>query len=183
MLEHIPPHARVLVLQGGTGLWRQALQTRRGEEGKALMETWLLRTVRKIVCIYVSTVQETVSEDPPCASLVHLHLPHLHLQLHLKLLHLHLHPHLHLPLYGRFLARMRPRSGVTSRCTRRSKCGWLSSPMARSRRLPTSTTVRPTSRPSIRHWRGSHRWLTTVRSQCHCLGVVCNVEVCATTVA
>ena len=70
MLETIPPGARVLIIEGGTGLVLQTLKTRGGEKGKALVATWLVRTVRKVVCIYISTVQETVSEDPPCASLI-----------------------------------------------------------------------------------------------------------------
>ena len=57
MHETIPRGARVLIIEGGTGLVLQTLQTRGGEKGKALVATWLLRTVRKVgiyiyTCIY-----------------------------------------------------------------------------------------------------------------------------------
>ena len=44
MLANVPPHARILVLQGGSGVWRDDLRTRGGAAGAALVDTWQVRT-------------------------------------------------------------------------------------------------------------------------------------------
>ena len=44
LLDHVPPHARLLVISGGRGVWQQELRQRRGERGAALVDTWELRT-------------------------------------------------------------------------------------------------------------------------------------------
>ena len=44
MLDHVPHHAKVLVLSGGQGQWRHDLQTRGGERGAARVATWEVRT-------------------------------------------------------------------------------------------------------------------------------------------
>jgi len=44
MLATVPPHARILVIQGGSGVWRDDLRTRGGAAGAALADTWDIRT-------------------------------------------------------------------------------------------------------------------------------------------
>lgn len=44
MLEAIPPNAKILVVSGGKGDWRQDLDTRGGSAGKELAASWEIRT-------------------------------------------------------------------------------------------------------------------------------------------
>ena len=44
MLTTVPAHARILVIQGGSGAWREDLRTRGGAAGAALVDTWQVRT-------------------------------------------------------------------------------------------------------------------------------------------
>jgi len=44
MLRHVPPHAKVLVIAGGSGVWRDDLRARGGAAGAARFATWDIRT-------------------------------------------------------------------------------------------------------------------------------------------
>ena len=44
LLDRVPEGARLLVVSGGGGVWREDLRTRRGEAGAALVATWEVRT-------------------------------------------------------------------------------------------------------------------------------------------
>ena len=44
MLQHVPPHAKILVIAGGSGVWREDLRARGGAAGAALYATWDIRT-------------------------------------------------------------------------------------------------------------------------------------------
>ena len=44
MLSHVPPHAKLLVIAGGSGVWRDDLRARGGAAGAALFATWKVRT-------------------------------------------------------------------------------------------------------------------------------------------
>ena len=44
MLQHVPSHAKILVIAGGSGVWRDDLRTRGGAAGAARFATWDIRT-------------------------------------------------------------------------------------------------------------------------------------------